>query len=341
MIKHPTLFLTHRGLLHQRAALDAAPAELDVTIVRSPTKEQIIEMLPGKEFLITERTGVIDKEILQVGKDLRLIQRLGSQTHDIDLDAARAADIAVSYLPIQTCIMVAEHMLMQMLGVSKRIREIIDITLSAENFGKEPFHCDEDSFAYNWAGIEDIRGLWRSTVGILGMGEIGFELARRLRNFGCAVLYNKRNPLPSHSEHELNVQYAPAEELIARSDFLCVLLPLFKETAESLNREFFSKMKPDSCLISAGGSGIIDENALAEAISAGKFYGVAVDNFTWEPIRPDSPILEPARNPRSNVILSPHMAAGNVPASDAELRIDDYKNIVHWIRHEEIEFRLI
>jgi lactate dehydrogenase-like 2-hydroxyacid dehydrogenase len=341
MSKHPTLFLTHRGLLHQRAALDAAPAELDVTIVRSPSKEEIINLLPGKEFLISERSGTIDAEILRAGKDLRLIQRLGSQTHDIDLDAAREAGIAVSYLPIRTCIMVAEHMLMQMLCVSKRTREIMDITLSADNFGTEPFRCDEDTFAYNWADIEDIRGLWQSTVGILGMGEIGFELARRLRNFGCTVLYNKRNPLPSHAEHELNVQYAPAEDLISRSDFLCVLLPLFKETAESLNREFFSKMKSDSCLISAGGSGIIDEQALAEAISSGKFYGVAVDNFTWEPIRPDSPILEPARNPRANVILSPHMAAGNVPTSDAELRIDDYKNIVRWIRQEEIEFRLV
>jgi len=160
MSKHSTLFVTHRGLMHQQAAIDAAPSDLDVTMVRTPTKEEILSLMPGKEFLISERTGIIDADIIAAGKDLRLIQRLGSQTQDIDLDAAKAAGISVCYLPIRTCIMVAEHMFMQMLGVSKRIREIMDITLSAEDYGTPPTRCNEDTFAYNWAGLQDIRGLW-------------------------------------------------------------------------------------------------------------------------------------------------------------------------------------
>ncbi len=289
MSKHPTLFITHRGLLHQQAALDAALEDLEITMVRTPSKEQILSLVAGKEFLITERSGVIDADIIQAGKDLRLIQRFGSQTQDIDLDAAKAAGIPVCYLPIRSCIMVAEHMLMQMLAVSKRLREQMEILLSAEDYGQPPTRCDEDTFAYNWAGLEDLRGLWQSTVGILGMGEIGFELARRLRGFGCKVLYNKRNPLPHHTEIELNIQYASRDELISTSDFVCILLPLFQQTAESLNEEFFAKMKPGACFVSAGGSGVIDEKALAKVLSSGKFYGAAVDNFTWEPIRKDSP----------------------------------------------------
>ena len=97
MTTHPTLFITHRGERHQQAALDAAPAELDVTLRRSPSKDEIIALLPGKEFLITERSGEIDADIIRAGHDLRLIQRLGAQTHDIDLDAARAAGIPVCY----------------------------------------------------------------------------------------------------------------------------------------------------------------------------------------------------------------------------------------------------
>ena len=165
---HPTLFITHRGLFHQKGALDAAPPGFDITIVKSPSKEEILALLPGKEFLITERSGNIDREIIQAGKDLRLIQRLGSQTHDIDLDAAKQAGIPVCYLPIRTCIMVAEHMMMQILGLSKRVNEMMEVTLNADNFGKEPTRCTEDVFAYNWSEREDIRGL----VGI-HRGDIG------------------------------------------------------------------------------------------------------------------------------------------------------------------------
>ena len=117
MNNHPTLFITHRGLFHQQAALDAAPSNLNVFMLRSPSKEEILRLLPGKEFLITERSGVIDEEIIHAGKDLQLIQRLGSQTHDIDVDAAKTSGIPVCYLPIRSCIMVAEHMMMQMLGL--------------------------------------------------------------------------------------------------------------------------------------------------------------------------------------------------------------------------------
>ncbi|HMD87874.1 MAG TPA: NAD(P)-dependent oxidoreductase [Anaerolineaceae bacterium] len=341
MYKHPTLFITHRGLFHQQAALEAAPANLEVTMLRTPTKEQILALLPGKEFLISERSGVIDAEMIQTGQDLRLIQRLGSQTQDIDLDVAKAAGIPVCYLPIRTCINVSEHMIMQILSLARRLREMVEVTLSAEDFGQEPTRCTEDTFAYNWSGREDIHSIWQSTVGILGMGEIGFELARRLKGFDCKVLYNKRHPLPAHTERELNVQYASCDELVASSDFVCILLPLLPETAQSMNREFFAKMKPGACFVSSGGSGVIDEAALAEALQSGRLYGAAVDNFTWEPIRKDCALLEPARKPGANVILTPHTAAGTVPSSNIGLRSEDFKNITHLLINEKLEYRLV
>ena len=124
MTTHPTLFITHRGERHQQAALDAAPVELDVTLRRSPAKEEIIALLPGKEFLITERSGEIDADIIRAGHDLRLIQRLGAQTHDIDLETARAAGVPVCTLPVIGCIRVAEHMLLQMLACAKKLPRV-------------------------------------------------------------------------------------------------------------------------------------------------------------------------------------------------------------------------
>jgi len=146
--KHPTLFITHRGERHQQDALGAAPAELNITMLRSPSKEEIIAALPSIEFLITERSGVIDADIIQTGKNLRLIQRLGSQTYDIDLKSAKKAGIPVCYLPVHSCIMVAEHMVLQILSLSKRLREVMDLTGYADDFGHPSKLCDEDYFAY-------------------------------------------------------------------------------------------------------------------------------------------------------------------------------------------------
>jgi len=339
MTTHPTLFITHRGERHQQAALDAAPAELDVTLRRSPSKDEIIALLPGKEFLITERSGEIDADIIRAGHDLRLIQRLGAQTHDIDLEAARAAGVPVCTLSVVGCIRVAEHMLLQMLACAKKLRESIDVTLSAEDFGHPPRRCDEDYFAYNWAGRQDIRGLWGVTVGILGYGEIGTELARRLAGFGCKVLYNKRNPLPAAAEREMGIQFAAVNELVAASDYVCMLLPLFPETEQSLNREFFARMKSDAIFVSCGGSGVVDDEALAEAVASGHLYGAAVDTFTFEPVALDSPLLSVARNPQANLILTPHTAAGASSANRND-RGDDYANLTRVLRGEALVGRV-
>ncbi len=339
MTPHPTLFITHRGERHQKAALDSAPPELAVTVRRTPSKEEILARLPGIEFLITERTGEIDADIIAAGKNLRLIQRLGSQTYDIDLAAAQAAEIPVCYLPVRGCIMVAEHMLLQMLALAKRLREVMDVTEEAQDYGQPPKRCDEDYFAYNWSGRQGVTGLWGSTVGILGMGEIGTELARRLRGFGCTVLYNKRNRLPAAAEQELNVGFAEVGEMLAASDIVCMLLPFFPETEQSLGADFFAAMKPGALFVDCGGSGVVDEEALAAALRSGHLAGAALDTFTFEPIALDDPLLALARDPRANVVLTPHTAAGTGVIGRGE-RVEDYDNLLRVLRGEPLVGRL-
>jgi phosphoglycerate dehydrogenase-like enzyme len=337
--QHPTLFITQRGSRHQQAALDAAPGEFMVRMLRSPSKEEIISQLPGKEFLITERSGIIDADVINAGKDLRLIQRLGSQTFDIDLAAARSAGIPVCYLPVRTCINVAEHMLMQILALAKRLREVMDITLEAKDWGHVPQLCDEDYFAYNWSSRQGINTLWESTVGILGLGEIGTELARRLQGFGCTVLYNKRKPLPAFTEQDLNIRFASQEELLAKSDYVCMLMPYFPETAQTLNADFFKHIKQGACFVSCGGSGVVDEKALNEALISGHLSGAAIDTFTWEPIAQNDPLLPLARQPRSNLILTPHTAAGSAAAQSNE-RSGDYINLTRVITGDKLVFQI-
>jgi phosphoglycerate dehydrogenase-like enzyme len=339
MTTHRTLFITHRGERHQQDALRAAPPELEIILRRSPTKEEIQALLPGVEFLISERSGQIDADILAAGKDLRLVQRLGSQTWDIDLDAARTAGVAVCYWPVYSTIMVAEHMLLQMLALAKRMREMVAIANDAGDWGL-PLHSDEDTFAYNWSGRTDVRSIYGSTVGIVGFGEIGLELARRLRPFECTLLYNKRARLPQPVEAAESLHFAGIDELLARSDFVCMLLPYFKETDGIVSEEFLSRMKPGAMLVSAGGSGIFNEEAVARAYGSGHLSGVATDTFVWEPLHPDNPLLPAARQADANVVLTPHTAAGTPPAGAAG-RTEDYTNLVNMIAGQPLRFRLV
>lgn len=336
-----TVFLTERGLRHQQDALRAAPPELDVTILRQPDRETLRLLLADAVFLISERAGVIDRELLAAAPQLKMILRLGSLAHDIDLEAARAAGVVVATWPQRGVIMVAEHLVMQMLALVKRLREVEAIAIAAGDWGISR-RTDEDTFAYNWSGRQGIGGLWRQTVGILGFGEIGAELARRLQGWACRVLYNRRRRLPAWVEQDLGIAYATKEAILAESDFLVNLLPYFPETDLSLRREHFAAMKPGAFLVSCGSGSVLDEAALAEAVRVGHLGGVALDTFEWEPIRPDNPLRRlAAEGPRWNVLLTPHTAAGAPAAGVVPTRANDYEPILRFLRGEPIAYRLV
>jgi phosphoglycerate dehydrogenase-like enzyme len=336
---HPTLFITSRGERHQQNALVAAPSELDITMRRDPTREQVLRLLPQMEFLISERAGVIDAEVIAAGRNLKLIQRLGSQTWDLDLDAARRANIPVCYLPVRTCAMVAEHMLLQMLATAKRARELMQVVADAGEWGM-PQRCTEDYFAYNWSRRERILGVSGSTVGILGFGEIGIELARRLRAFDCKVLYAKRHRLPAHAEANLEIEWVTQDELTRQSDFVCSLLPLYPETDQSINAKFFAATKPGSIFVHCGAGATVDEEALMIALRSGKLAGAALDTYTHEPMRADDPLLALARDPMQNLILTPHIAAGSGDGN-YKGREGDYVNILATLQGKALRYQIV
>lgn len=331
---HPTLLLTQRSERHQQRARQHAPPELEITIRRDPSRTEVLHLLPEMEFLISERAGAVTAEMISAGKRLRLIQRWGRQTWDIDAEAARQAGVPVCYWPIASCGRVAEHLLLQMLSLLRRMSEQRHALLQHTDWG-QPHRSDENTFAYNWTRRENIGGLAGKTVGILGFGEIGPELAGRLRGFECAVVYHKRQRLPAHAEAQLGVTYASAAELAAQSDVLCCLLPFSAETEQSLNADFFSQMKRGAMLAHCGASGVIDEAALLEVLRAGHLGGAALDTFTHEPLPADSPLLSATRDLSLNLFLTPHTAAGT-----ASERADDYSNLRAILRGDPLRYRL-
>lgn len=309
-------------------------------MLRRPDRHLLKRHLVDAAFLITERAGEIDAALIGAARQLRLIQRLGSLTYDIDLAAAKQAGIAVCTWPIRGCVMVAEHLILQMLALAKKLGEVQAIAHAASDWGRPSRRTDENTFAYNWSGRNGIGGLYNATVGILGFGEIGAELARRLAPFQPAqVLYHKRRRLPADVEAELGLSFAAYEELIAASDFLCSLLPFYPETDQSLNAAVFSRMKPGALLVHCGSGSVIDELALAQAVAHRQLGGAALDTYEWEPLRPDNPLLSLAREPQNNLLLTPHTAAGT-PIAGAHSRSNDYTNLIRLLKGESLLYQV-
>lgn len=330
MSQFSVLYLCPLGQQHREWRLSAAPPEFNVVIRRSTdiAREELLQLLPQMDALITERTGNIDAELIAAGKKLKIIQRLGSLYHDIDLTAARARNVPVCSRPIRGVIAVAEQMMMQILALSRYampLQKVVrrppeSFTLNAplgpnDTPTKVPFaprRTSEDIFAFNWSHEQRVRLLFNKTVGILGFGEIGAELARRLQGWNCRVLYAKRHRLPEEIEQVMHVDYRHQEAILKESDIVVSLLPYFKETDQWLNATRIATMKTGALLCHAGSGSVIDEQAVADAVATGHLGGASFDTFEWEPIKQDNPLLLLADTSlEANIFLTPHIGSCN------------------------------
>lgn len=331
---HSVLFLTDRGLWHQSRALQAAPPNLSVTIKRRPSSAELAHLLPMTEFIISERSEPVSASMIAQAPLLKLIVRLGSLPVGLDLEAARTAGVRVSIQPVMGSIYVAEHVLMQALAVVKRLARSFWLANSADH-GQAAHRTDENTFAFNWLKLLDIGGLYGKRLAIVGMGEIGVELARRVIPFCPAeVLYFKRTRYPETIEQDLGIRYAPLLECARNADILISLLPYAPDTDQALDTAFFAQMPHGSYLIHAGSGSVIDESALIDALQTGQLAGAALDTYEYEPLQSDHPLVVLARDPRSNLLLTPHTAAASLP----DTRADDYSEIIRSLNGEPLRY---
>ena len=331
MAPHRTVYVTQRAPVHQQVARAASPEQLDLVMLVSPSIGEIADAVADAEFLVSERSGLIDASIIEAGPKLRLIQRLGLQVHDIDLDAARQAQVPVCRWPLAQSARVAEHVVMQIMALLKRTREGAQIVAEASGRWGPPQRCDADTFAIDWSQLAGVRQLQDCTVGIVGLGEIGTALVHRLGTFGCELLYHRRNQLPGWAEERLHIAYASLDDLLGRCDVVVLLLPHSADTARIVDAGFLRRMQPGALLINGGASTLLDEEAVADAYRTGDLAGVATDGFTWEPVRGDNPLLTLAADPTANVVLTPHSALAGL-VIDAEARRAEYTNLIAVIK---------
>ncbi len=258
-------------------------------VVYNPTGKplssaEVAQLLPGIDGYIAG-LDAIDCAALQAADRLKVIARYGVGVDGVDLAAAKGKGITVTNTPNANSVSVAELALGLILALARQI----PLASAATRQGQWP----------RLAGVS----LQGKTVGILGLGAIGKQLALRLAGFDCAVL--AYDPYPDEAfAHDHRVTLLPREEVAARADFLSLHLPLLPETRQMVNEGFLAGMKRGAFLVNTSRGEVVDEDALCRAIQSGQVGGAGLDAFCAEPPDPQHPLLG-----LPQVIATPHLGA--------------------------------
>ncbi|MFH1524422.1 MAG: phosphoglycerate dehydrogenase [Chloroflexota bacterium] len=248
------------------------------------TSAEVAQLLPGIDGYIAGLDG-IDANALKSADRLKVISRYGVGVDNVDLVAAKGKGIMVTNTPGANSVSVAELALGLMLALARQIPEAVE----AVHQGKFP--------RYSGVSLEG------KIVGILGLGAIGKQLARRLAGFDCKIL--AFDPFADAAfANENHIEFVTMDEVIEQADFVSLHLPLLPETRGIVNDTFLSKMKKGSFLINTSRGEAVDEEALLKALQSGHLKGAGLDAFAVEPPDPKNPLLA-----LPQVIATPHLGA--------------------------------
>jgi phosphoglycerate dehydrogenase-like enzyme len=296
----------------------------------------LLDLLPEADAIVAHQRP-ISADLIAAAPRLRLIQRYGSRPDDIDLEAAAARGVTVAAMPLRGCIAVAELAMTLVLALSKNLvrAHVATVTGAYRDLGVEPIKTEQRRHNFQWMKLGGLQEIHGKTLGIIGLGEIGTEAARRARAFGMRVIYHKRRQLPAAFERAEGVDFAAKDELLREADFVLLATPLTPETENMIGARELALMKPSACLVNICRGGVVDEPALVAALSGGQIAGAGLDVFVYEPIPYDHPLLA-----CPNVILTPHIGGGTGGARDKQMH-DVLANIAAFARGEEPAYRAV
>lgn len=254
--------------------------------------EQLKETVKDYHALIVRSATKATKEIIDAGSQLKVIGRAGVGLDNVDLAAATQKGVIVMNTPAGNTISTAEHTFSMIMALSRNIPQANSSTKKGE-WKRSKF-----------MGVE----LFGKTLGIVGLGRIGTEVAKRALSFGMRIM--AYDPFLSQKVAEsLGIEVMELGDLIAQADYITVHTPLTAETKHLISTEAFSKMKKGVRIVNCARGGIIDEAALIAAIKEGKVAAAALDVFEKEPVDPASELLK-----LDNVITTPHLGASTEEA---------------------------
>jgi phosphoglycerate dehydrogenase-like enzyme len=305
------------------------PEGYEVSAPLPDGQSDLARLLATTDVIVT-RTQAVTTEILKKAPNLKLVQKYGGRSDRLDLDAARAAGVKVALMPLSGCIAVAELTMTLILALSKQLIEAHDLTVKGayRELGISPEETSQRKHAFQWMKLPNLQEIRGKTLGVVGFGEIGTEVAKRARVFEMDVVYYKREPLPRFIDEFLGVRPASLDEVLGQSDFVTIHVPHGPETHRMIGARELELMKPTACLINTCRGPVIDEAALVEALKSRTIAGAGLDVFEFEPLPYDSPFVD-----LDNVILTPHIGGGTGGAREKQMR-DVLNNIVRFTRGE-------
>ncbi len=284
-------------------------AGLEVLEKHGLSKEELLETIKEVDAIIIRSATKMTPEIIEAGKDLKLIARAGTGLDNVDIEAANRRGIVVMNCPGGNTVSAAEHTISMMLALARNIPQAT-ASMKAGKWEKKRFMGRE------------IAG---KTLGIIGLGRIGSVVADRAKGLKMRVIAYDPYVNPEQAEH-IGVEMMSLEELLPQADFVTVHVPLTKHTRGLINKDVLAKMKEGAMFIHCARGGIVNEEDLYEAIKSGKLAGAALDVFEQEPPPEGYPLLQ-----LENVICTPHLGASTIEAQ---------KNVALAIASQVVDFLL-
>ncbi|SDA50638.1 phosphoglycerate dehydrogenase [Methanobrevibacter millerae] len=274
----------------------------EVTVDTSITPEELINTIHEYHGIIVRSRTKVTKEVIDKADNLKIIARAGVGVDNIDLDAATEKGIMVVNSPESTSITVAEHTMGLLLSMARKL-SIADKSVKEGNWEKKKF-----------MGVE----LRNKTLGVIGMGRIGSQVVNRCKSFEMdAVAYDPY--LPEEVATQMGVELTDLETVLKKADFITIHVPLTPETKHLISYDEFETMKDTVFITNCARGGIIDEEALYDALKNDKIGGAALDVYEEEPPAKDSKLFE-----LDNIVLTPHIAASTKEAQrDAAIIVAD------------------
>jgi phosphoglycerate dehydrogenase-like enzyme len=294
------------------------------------------KLLAAADALVT-RAQPVTAEILAASPNVKIVQKYGGRPDRLDLDAARNAGVAVAVMPLCGCIAVAELAMTLILALSKQLIEAHRTTVTGayRELGLEPTPSNQRVHAFQWMKLPNLQEVRGQTLGLIGFGEIGTEVAKRARAFDMKIVYYKREPLPAAIETMLGVSAASLDDLLRESDFVSLHVPHGEDTDRLIGARELALMKPTASLINTCRGPVVDEEALIAALGDGTIASAGLDVFTLEPLQHDSALTR-----FDNVILTPHIGGGTGGAREKQMR-DVLANVVRFAIGEPLLHRLV
>ncbi len=270
-----------------------AAAGHDVDVRLELSLDDLIGVIDGAAALIVRSATKVDDAVLAAGRDLVVVGRAGVGLDNVDVAAATRRGVMVVNAPESNIISAAEHAMALLLALARNIPQA-HAALVAGRWERS-----------RYAGVE----LYGKSLGIVGLGRIGTLVAERAKSFGMQLLAYDPYLAPDRAKR-LGVELTSLEDLVARADFVTIHLPKTAETLGLFNKDLLAHAKPGLRIINAARGGIVDEDALAEAIRSGTVAGAALDVFSTEPTTA-SPLFE-----LDSVVVTPHLGASTSEAQD-------------------------